>query len=203
MELGVGPPGEKPMKRKFAGIAIQIRSAGREGGSVSSFAHKTIESFSGKVDCQFHCVVYYGYMIHQNSKIAPVLLVGAVAGVFLFSLYVFLTTENTTIVVNEAAAEPKEEFVAAANPPAPEVIEESKANPKIRISETGVGFLNVRDGSSLQAQTVGRVKPGEVYEYTAVENNWYRIVHADLENAWVSGQYVQEVDRSSDLFGGE
>ena len=58
----------------------------------------------------------------------------------------------------------------------------------------------MRDGSSLQAKKIGTVKPQEVYEYTEVENNWYHIVHPELQEAWVSGLYVKEVDRSSDLF---
>ncbi len=125
----------------------------------------------------------------QKLKIAPFLFFVLVGGIFAFSLYVFFTTENTVIVINEAASEPKEEFVA---PPAPE-IEEPEPNPHIRILETGVGFLNVRDGASLQAEKIGRVQPGEVYEYKEVQNDWYRIVHPELQEAWVSGQYVEEV----------
>jgi len=143
-------------------------------------------------------------MIHQKGKVTPVLVIGVVVtGVFLFSLYVLLTTENTTIVVNEAVSEPKEVFITGDNPQVPEVMqEEPELTKRVRISETGIGFLNVRDGSSVQAKKIGTVKPQEVYEYTEIENNWYHIVHPELESAWVSGLYVKEVDRSSDLFGG-
>ena len=141
-------------------------------------------------------------MIHQKGKVTPVLAVGiAAAGVFLFSLYVLVTTENTTIVVNEAVSEPKEVFITGNNPQISEAIEEEpELAQRVRISETGIGFLNVRDGSSVQAKKIGTVKPDEVYEFTEVENNWYRIAHPDLQEAWVSGLYVEEVDRSSDLF---
>lgn len=143
-------------------------------------------------------------MIHQKGKVAPVLIMGiAVAGVFLFSVYVLVTTENTTIVVNEAVEETKEVFVTRDDLQIPKVIEEEpELTQRVRISETGIGFLNVRDGSSVQAKKIGTVKPQEVYEYTEVENNWYRLVHPELDEAWVSGLYVEEVDRSSDLFGG-
>lgn len=141
-------------------------------------------------------------MIYQKGKVAPVVVIGiVVAGVFLFSLYVLVTTENTIIVVNEAVSEPKEVFITGNNAQAPEVVEkEPELAQRVRISETGIGFLNVRDGSSVQAKKIGTVKPDEVYEFTEVENNWYRIVHPDLQEAWVSGLYVEEVDRSSDLF---
>ena len=142
-------------------------------------------------------------MIYQKGKVTPAVVIGVgIAGVFLFSLYVLLTTENTTIVVNEAVEESKEVFITGDNLPIPEVVveEEPEFTRRVRISETGIGFLNVRDGSNLQAKKIGTVKPQEVYEYTEVENNWYHIVHPELQEAWVSGLYVKEVDRSSDLF---
>ena len=142
-------------------------------------------------------------MIYQKGKVTPAVVIGVgIAGVFLFSLYVLLTTENTIIVVNEAVEESKEVFITGDNLPIPEVVveEEPEFTRRVRISETGIGFLNVRDGSNLQAKKIGTVKPQEVYEYTEVENNWYHIVHPELQEAWVSGLYVKEVDRSSDLF---
>lgn len=141
-------------------------------------------------------MVYYSYMIHQNGNIATFSIIGIVAVVFGFSLYVLLTTKNTIIVVNEAVNTPIEMVV---EPPA----EIPASNLRIEILDTGVGFLNVRDGASQGAKKIGTVKPGEVYEYTEIKDNWYHIVHPTLENAWVSGEYVKVVDRSSDLFGGE
>ena len=142
-------------------------------------------------------------MIHQNGKIATFAIIGIVAAVFGFSLYVLLTTENTIIVINPAqspegieAGPPNSEGVGG-EPSTPE----PAPNPRIEILETDVGFLNVRDGASTSAKKIGTVKPGEVYEYTEVKDNWYRITHPLFENAWVFGQYVKEVDRSSDLFG--
>ena len=137
-------------------------------------------------------------MIHQNAKIATYAMIGFVAAVFAFSLYVLLTTENTIIVVNETANEPTEMIVEPTPTPAPAA---PALNPRIQILDTGVGFLNVRDGASISAAKVGTVKPGEVYEYTEIKDNWYHIVHPALQNAWVFGQYAKIVDRSSDLFG--
>ena len=143
-------------------------------------------------------------MIHQNSKIATFAIVGIVAAVFTFSLYVLLTTENTIIVINEAAQTPTEMVVEpAAQEGEPRPTEVGRAaNPRIEILDTGVGFLNARAGAATSAAKVGTVKPGEVYEYTEVKDNWYHIVHPTLQTAWVFGQYAKVVDRSSDLFGG-
>ena len=145
-------------------------------------------------------VVYYAYMIHQNGKIATFAMISFVAAVFAFSLYILLTTENKIIVINEAMQEPKEMVLEPT--PAPEPVAPAP-NPRIEILDTGVGFLNVRNGPSTSATKVGTVKPGEVYEYTEVKDNWYRIVHPSFKEAWVFGQYAKIVDRSSDLFGGE
>ncbi len=132
------------------------------------------------------------------------IIFGVVGAVFAFSLYVFLTTENTIIIVNESALQPKENVVEGVEQPEPESQQEEPVlNSRIQILETGVGFLNVRSDASLQAAKVGTVKPGEVYEYTETKNDWYKITHPELANAWVFGQYVRKVDRSSDLFGGE
>src|SRR3989344_7381705 len=138
-------------------------------------------------------------MVAQKRKIVPLLFLALVGGIFAFSLYVFFTTENTVIVKNEAASKPEELFVAGNTPSAPELPPaggEEETNPRIRILETGVGFLNVRDGASLQTRQIGRVLPGDVYEYTQVRDNWYRILHPDLGEGWVSGQYAQEVERA-------
>ncbi|GEM_PF-7130286 len=142
-------------------------------------------------------------MMNQSGKIAIIVMIGIVAGVFGFSLYVLLTTKNTVIVVNEAVNAPIEMVVEATNSPVSEESQLPLPKSRVQILETDVGFLNVRDGASTSAKKVGTVKPGEVYEYTEVKDNWYHIAHPTLKDAWVFGQYVKEVDRSTDLFGGE
>lgn len=141
-------------------------------------------------------------MIHQNSRLVSLCIFLIVGAVFAFSLYVFLTTENTIIVVNEAAGESQEVFLAAPVPEQEPELEAPEENSRIQILETGVGFLNVRSDAQVTSAKVGTVKPGDVYEYTETKNNWYRIIHPEFQNAWVSGEYVKIVDRSSDLFQG-
>jgi hypothetical protein len=143
----------------------------------------------------------------ESGKIANLALFIVVGVVALFSLYVLMNTEKTIVVINEAAEPQKEVFIAGVTPSkssefAAEDQPQAEVPSRIQILETGVGFLNVRNASSAKGTKVGRVKPGEVYEYTEQENDWYHLVgNEEFGEGWVSGQYVKEVDRSVDLFG--
>ena len=131
-------------------------------------------------------MLWYNYSMAQK-RITFVLLSFVIAFIGAGAFFLF-TTKNTVIVINEGAANSQREVIVAPTQPEEEPEEIVQ---QVRIRETGVGFLNVRDGSSTQARQIGRVSPGEVYEYTATQNNWYQIVHPELENGWVSGQYVE------------
>lgn len=62
--------------------------------------------------------------------------------------------------------------------------------PKLQIKDTGTGYLNVRDKPTTSSNIIGRVKPGETYEYTDYVSGWYKIILQDATKGWVSGQYV-------------
>jgi len=64
--------------------------------------------------------------------------------------------------------------------------------PKIRIKETGTGWLRVREEANNSAPEVGRVKPGEVYEYMSSDTEWYLIKFQD-KTGWVSAKYVEKI----------
>ena len=61
---------------------------------------------------------------------------------------------------------------------------------QVKINSTPTGYLNVRDMPSSSGKVVTQVKPGEVYAYTQVKNNWYQITYSGFSQGWVSGQYV-------------
>jgi hypothetical protein len=63
---------------------------------------------------------------------------------------------------------------------------------QITINDTPVGFLRVRSTPSTSGQEVGRVEPGEEFEYSEEENGWYKIKLTDGKEGWVSGTYVSE-----------
>jgi hypothetical protein len=65
------------------------------------------------------------------------------------------------------------------------------------ITETGTGYLNVRADSSLEANIIGKVYPGEMYEYILKQDGWYQIELSDGEAGWVFGDYVNTNTESS------
>lgn len=64
--------------------------------------------------------------------------------------------------------------------------------PQLKISDTPVDYLNVRNSPSLSGQRIGRVYPGEKYGYNRKENGWYEIILID-GNGWVFGKYVETI----------
>lgn len=52
----------------------------------------------------------------------------------------------------------------------------------------GIKFLNVRFLPSSSSKIVGRVSPGDVLDYTANRNGWYKI-----NSGWVFGKYVTKI----------
>lgn len=78
----------------------------------------------------------------------------------------------------------------------PEVIEEPKTF--LKVLDNGLGYLNIRNSPSLSGQIIDKAKPGDVYEYVAITDNWYNIVLKDLTegaptDGWVNGGYVEVV----------
>ncbi|MBL7036875.1 PEGA domain-containing protein [Candidatus Microgenomates bacterium] len=85
-------------------------------------------------------------------------------------------------------------------PTLPPVLSENTQNlGSIEISDTGVGFLRVREESVINSVVVGQVSPGEVYDVLQIseDNAWYKIkvvldTHegesSEIEG-WVSGEY--------------
>ncbi len=72
----------------------------------------------------------------------------------------------------------------------PEKTEEASPSAKITILQTPTGFLRVRKDASTASVEVGRVNPGEEYEFLDEKNGWYKIKLNDSEEGWVSGQYA-------------
>lgn len=79
-----------------------------------------------------------------------------------------------------------------------EITEENETElPKIKILETGLGFLNIREKASLESEIVGRVIPGEEYENTGQKEEWYEIIYEKGKEeikdkkGWVFGEYVE------------
>jgi len=67
-----------------------------------------------------------------------------------------------------------------------------QVGPKIRIKETGTGWLRVREEANNSAPEIGKVKPGEIYEYMSSDTEWYLIKYLN-ETGWVSAKYVEKI----------
>lgn len=77
----------------------------------------------------------------------------------------------------------KKEFIQE-----PTIEEVSPPILRVVIKETPTGWLRVRE--SPQGREIGKVYPGDVYEFLRQENGWYQIKFQENEG-WVSSQYAE------------
>ncbi|MCX6764157.1 MAG: pilus assembly protein PilM [Candidatus Nealsonbacteria bacterium] len=66
-------------------------------------------------------------------------------------------------------------------------------NPKLKITDTPTGWLNVRDEASFDGKAITKVYPDEEYEYTDEKDGWYRIILQDKTEGWVFGGYIIKI----------
>ena len=66
-------------------------------------------------------------------------------------------------------------------------------NPKLKITDTPTGWLNVRDSASLDGKTIGKVYPDEEYEYTDEKDGWYKIILKNKTEGWSFGSYIEKI----------
>lgn len=65
------------------------------------------------------------------------------------------------------------------------------AGARVRVVK-GISWLNVRNSASTSGQAVGRVLPGEEYEFSATSGGWYKIKKNGADFGWVFGKYANE-----------
>lgn len=83
----------------------------------------------------------------------------------------------------------------------PVLSESTKNLGKIKISDTGVGFLRVRSKPDISSEVVGQVKPGEIYDVLEENADWYKIkVTLDTHEGevseiegWVSANFSKHI----------
>jgi uncharacterized protein YgiM (DUF1202 family) len=65
---------------------------------------------------------------------------------------------------------------------------------RLKVTETGIGYLNVRSGPNSSSSLLGKVYPGDIYEYTEQSGGWYKIKGlpsgVSTGEGWVMGTYV-------------
>lgn len=77
--------------------------------------------------------------------------------------------------------------------------EQTKASTQIEIVDTPIGYLRVRSEPTVNSEEVGRVNPGDLFEYLEhdEEKNWYKIEFEDENETvtgWVSGEFVNHIE---------
>lgn len=139
----------------------------------------------------------------------PILLVIVWVGVVFVALAVILPIyslvgnlnspreiEEAPVEINRSVDEVPSDNVSEKN------LDDSLKN-FLEIEKTENGFLNVRSLPSLSGKRVGKVLPGEQYEYIREQDGWYLIVlnlGRDLEDqssdTWISGDYVKIIQEN-------
>ncbi len=76
---------------------------------------------------------------------------------------------------------------------APKEAVEVKAEKKVKVLDTPIGYLNVRAGPGTFYKFLRRANPGEIFEYTTIEDGWYRIIEDNGAAGWVLEKYVEIV----------
>ncbi len=86
------------------------------------------------------------------------------------------------VVTVSPTVTPSPEVTAAPTPLAQE----------IRVTDTGTGFLNIREEPALGAAIIGRALPGETYQFLDKTDDWYLIIFSG-QRGWVNAAYVEEL----------
>lgn len=100
------------------------------------------------------------------------------------------------LVLNVVLGVEGEDEIQNTTTPTPQVSESPTIAPSknsVIIKDTPTGFLRVRATASTGSQEIGRVIPGEAYEFTDENNSWYKIVLSDGKEGWISKTYAEEV----------
>lgn len=63
---------------------------------------------------------------------------------------------------------------------------------KVLIKETETGWLKVRKEANSGAMEIGKVRPGEKYDFLGEENGWDKILFNNQE-AWISAKYAEKI----------
>ena len=61
----------------------------------------------------------------------------------------------------------------------------------IRITETGAGYVNVRNAPSLDGEIISKAPTGDEYVYLSEEDGWYEIVLPEEDTGWVFGEFAE------------
>lgn len=183
----------------------QLIAAAEQSGNLPETFLKIGSIYEGKADATTK---------NLTVILEPVLLVLVWLGVVGVALAVILPIYSLVGGLNQGESSPAPpsavEENAAETPPSsmneltPAELSELAGNVELkdtsnpplmlRIQETGVGYLNVRDIPSVSGALVGKVLPGDTLMYIEEQSGWFSVVLSNGAEGWVSGKYVEAIN---------
>ncbi len=68
-----------------------------------------------------------------------------------------------------------------------------KSSAQVRILNTPNGFLNVRSKPNTNNNILAKIKPGETFELTKEQEDWYEIIYEASKTGWIFSQYAKKL----------
>lgn len=165
----------------------QMIAAAEQSGFLSSTLVKVGERFEEMTDITGK---------NLSTLLEPVLLVIVWLGVSGVALAVILPIYSLVGGFTQATQVPMPAPAVGIMTPTVTLMATPSAVPtvvnQVVVQTTGIGYLNVRQTPEVTGTLVGRVLPGEIYDYTDVRNGWYLISLPGGKIGWVIGQFVNE-----------
>ncbi len=70
-----------------------------------------------------------------------------------------------------------------------------KAVERLNLIPNRLGYLNVRAGPGTNYKLLRQINDGGIFEYTTIEDGWYRIILEDGAPGWIYGDYAEVINR--------
>ena len=61
----------------------------------------------------------------------------------------------------------------------------------LEVAPNNIGFLNIRSLPSSKSELIRKASIGEKFNYTDIQNGWYKIILSPDQYGWVSAQYIK------------
>lgn len=109
-------------------------------------------------------------------------------------------SEKSEIKVNEKSNNltPKKEEIVEVKNDVPKSLQELSAllskKEKVRVIETGTGYLNIRTQPTTSSNILYRIKTGEDCEILEEKDTWIKIFCTNGEEGWGFGEYLEKIE---------
>lgn len=150
----------------------QLIIVGEQSGNLATTLQKIGSLYEDKTDVTTKNI---------SVLLEPILLVIVWLGVVGVAVAVILPLYGLIGNLNNVTSAPPApvETISVSPSPLPTVN-------RLKITDTGIGYLNIRKSPIKTSEIVGRAIPGEIFTYSQSQDNWYKI-----DSGWVSGSYVE------------